>query len=127
MSDKLKQYQFQPKQSGNPGGRPKGFERRLREIVEGEMVEHPTDQTAGRIPAWDAIVLKAIDDALHASSPAARKHGRDFIADRLMGKPKQDIRIEDVTPVETEKVAELSDEQLEILAAIGMADAQKLH
>lgn len=123
MSDKLKQYQFQPRQSGNPGGRPKGFERRLREIVEGETVEHPE---RGTISAWDAIVLKAIDDALHSSSPAARKHGRDFIADRLMGKPKQDIRVEDVTPIETEKVADLTDEQLEILAAIGVG-AEKMH
>lgn len=119
MADGNKSHLFKPGTSGNPGGRQRGFERRLREIVEGETVEHPK---LGTIPAWDAIVLKAIDDALDGKSPIARKHGRDFIADRLMGKPKQDIRIEDITPVDTERVAKLTDEQLEILAAIGAGE-----
>lgn len=117
----LKGHAFKPNQSGNPGGRPKGYERRLREVVEGEEVDHPIDKKLGKVPAWEAVVLKAIDDAINGS-PMARQHARSFLADRLIGKPKQDIRIEDVTPVDTEKVADLSDEQLAVLALIGLGE-----
>lgn len=121
-----KEYRFARGVSGNPGGRAKGHDRRLRDCVEGQMVEHPLDKSLGLIPAWEAIVLQAIDDAINGS-PVARAHGRNFIADRLMGKPKQDIRIEDVTPVDDSPVVTLTSEQLEVLAMVGLADGQKLH
>jgi hypothetical protein len=118
----IRRYQFEPGKSGNPGGRPKGYERRLREVIEGETVEY---KNRGVIPAWEAIVLQAIDDAINGS-PVARQHGRNFIADRLMGKPKQDIRIEDATPVDDTKLVDATEEQLEALAMLGLADG-KLH
>lgn len=111
--------------SGNPSGRPKGYERRLREVVEGEEVDHPINKALGKVPAWEAVILKAVDDAIN-SSPTARQHARSFLADRLIGKPKQDIRIEDVTPIDTEKVVAATEEQLEALAVLGLAD-DKIH
>ena len=77
---------FQPGQSGNPGGRAKGYERRIRELVAGETVEH---KTRGTIPAFDAIILQAIDDAV-----AGDRYAREFITDRLCGKAKQTVEIQ---------------------------------
>lgn len=121
VPEALRPFAFKTGQTGNASGRPKGYERRLREVVEGEEVDHPIDKTLGKVPAWEAVVLKAVDDAINGS-PTARQHARSFLADRLIGKPKQDIRFEDVTPVDTEKVADLSEAQLEILAAIGVGE-----
>lgn len=77
---------FQKGTSGNPGGRAKGYERRIRELVDGEVVEH---KTRGTIPAFDAIILQAIADAV-----AGDRYAREFIADRLCGKAKQTVEIQ---------------------------------
>jgi hypothetical protein len=102
--------------SGNPGGRAKGYERRLREVVDGETVEHPTK---GAIPAWEAIVLEAITQAV-----AGDRYARDFLADRLLGKPKQSIEMsgELTTDVPADRFAQLTAEQLEALAALDVAE-----
>ena len=89
---------FGPGNRANPGGRPKGLERRFRECVEGMTAPDPTakdKKTAPQIPAFEAIVKQAVLDAV-----AGDKYARDFIADRLMGKPKQtvDARITDNAP-----------------------------
>lgn len=89
---------FMPgKPSANPGGRPKGYERRLREVVDAMRAEDPTPDPEGavdkdgrplKIPAFDAIVKQAVIDAV-----AGDRYARDFIADRLMGKPKVNVDI----------------------------------
>lgn len=106
---------FQPGQSGNPGGRPRGYERRLREVVESQTVEHPK---LGTISAFDAIVLEAVDKAV-----AGDKYAREWIGNYLMGKPKQHVELSgDVTTSSMAGMRDpstLTDEELEgALAAL---------
>lgn len=93
---------FKPGQSGNPGGRPKGYERRIRDVIDAMTADDPVPDPANpnaKIPAFEAIVKRAVLDAV-----AGDKYARDFIADRLMGKPKQHV---DLKPVARTK-ADLS-------------------
>lgn len=93
----LQGHGFKPGISGNPGGRPKGYERRLREVVDSMKADDPVidpegvtgeDGTPAKIPAFEAIVKQAVIDAI-----AGDRYARDFIADRLMGKAKQTVAI----------------------------------
>lgn len=103
----LAKYQFKPGQTGNAGGRPKGYERRLRECVESMTADDPTiDPEIGmdpetkklrRIPAFEAIVKQAVLDAI-----AGDRYARDFIADRIMGKVKQTVALVDDSDPQTE-------------------------
>lgn len=103
----LAKYQFKPGQTGNAGGRPKGYERRLRECVESMTADDPTidpeigmDPATGklrRIPAFEAIVKQAVLDAI-----AGDRYARDFIADRIMGKVKQTVALVDDSDPQTE-------------------------
>lgn len=80
-----KPWQFQPGQpSANPGGRPKGLERRVRELVD-----------------FDQIILAMRDIALAQGPNGAGASKRDriaaaqFLADRGYGKPKFNLEITD--------------------------------
>lgn len=120
---------FQKGASGNPGGRPKGYERQLREVIDSMTAEDPApaiDPEIGldpatnrlrRIPAWQAIVKRAVLDAV-----AGDKYAREFVADRLMGKPK--LRVEVIEPAEDVDLSALTDEQIEALAALPLVAAQ---
>jgi hypothetical protein len=103
---------FTPGVSGNPGGRPKGYSSKLKEIVEDTTVMHPT---LGTISAWDAVVHKAIEDAL-SDNPSARRYAREWLADRLMGKPKQHVEVTE-PPAATINFEELDDKDLDALIA----------
>lgn len=122
---------FQPGRSGNPDGRPKGFERRLRAVLESMTADDPMpdpspdapkddDGNPPRIPAFEAIVKRAVLDAI-----AGDRYARDFIADRLMGKAPQRVTVTDDSAVSTnwsavpiEKRRELLD-TLELVAPGG--------
>lgn len=89
-------HTWKPGTSGNPGGRPKGYERRIRECVDAMKADDPVqdpENPNAKIPAFEAIVKRAVIDAV-----AGDKYARDFIADRLMGKPKQHVDIKPVAP-----------------------------
>lgn len=119
-------YQFPKGKSGNPAGRPKGYEKRIRECVESMTADDPVPDPEGgkdedgkplKIPAFEAIVKRAVLDAIRGD-----KYARDFIADRLMGKPKQQVSI---TPDSVEVPPELpalSTTALEVLALIDGGD-----
>ncbi len=94
---------FKPGQSGNPGGRPKGYERQLRDVIDGMTATDPVPDPEGKqanIPAWQAIVKRAVLDAV-----AGDKYAREFVADRLLGKPKQHV---DFVPAPTRTKPDLS-------------------
>lgn len=100
MSDEKKVIgkPFGPGNRANPGGRPKGLERRFRELVEGMHAKDPEpdpEDPTRMIPAFDAMIKRAVLDAVAGDDKA-----RAFVFDRLMGKPKQtvDARITDNAP-----------------------------
>ena len=73
---------FQPGQSGNPGGRPKGesFQAVLRELL---------DREHRRAPTWRAAVAaKAVELAAKGDLDAIR-----WIADRTDGRVREELRL----------------------------------
>ena len=124
-ADHLKAYRFPKGVSGNSGGRPKGYERRLRDVIDSmtaadpQLAKDPTDANA-LIPAWEAVVKQAVIDAV-----AGDRYARDFIADRLMGKPKQVVVFndEEPDPAEDAAIEGLSTDELRILAKVRTAAA----
>lgn len=126
MSEKkathLAAHQFQKGRSGNPGGRAKGHERRLRECVEAMRADDPMpdpEAPAGqKIPAFEAIVKQAVLDAV-----AGDRYARDFIADRLMGKAKQTVAFTDAE-MESDDESDLEGldlDELRVLAKVHAA------
>lgn len=97
VSDGNRRGQFKKGETGNPAGRPKGYERQLREVIDSMTAADPllADDPSGspespKIPAWQAIVKRAVLDAIDGD-----RYARDFVADRLMGKPKQTVNIDE--------------------------------
>lgn len=126
----LAAYRFKPGQTGNAGGRAKGYERRIRECVESMTADDPMpdpeiglDPATGRlrrIPAFEAICKRAVLDAIRGD-----KYARDFVADRLMGKPKQTVAITDAD-VDTDDESDLEGltvDELRVLAKVRAAKA----
>lgn len=108
---------FKPGQSGNPGGRPKGYERRLRECVDAMKADDPMSDPEApdvKIPAFEAICKRAVLDAV-----AGDRYARDFIADRLMGKPKMNVAITDETGTDDDSDLDgLTTDELRVLAKV---------
>lgn len=103
--------QWKPGQSGNPGGRAKGLERLVREATGNDleaMIKMQIDIACGRVPAGIPIEKLQASDVTRAFNA---------IMDRGWGKPKQVV---EVGPTEDpdENLPELTDEQLEALAAL---------
>lgn len=106
----LKAHQWKPGQTGNAGGRPRNYERRLCDVVEAmtaddpvidpEIALDPDTKKLRRIPAYEAIVKRAVLDAVQGD-----RYARDFIADRLMGKAKVNV---DIKSAPQRKKADLS-------------------
>lgn len=90
---------FSKGMSGNPAGRPVGLERRLRELVEGDLDK--------LITMLRDIALGVIDAPPKDRITAARE-----LLDRVMGKPRQAV---DVT----------SDGPAMLLEALGLTAAQR--
>lgn len=80
---------WKPGQSGNPGGKPKGLERRVREIVG---------------PDLDAMITALVDIALARGNMGAGAKVRDRVAaaslvlNRGWGAPKQTVVVESDQP-----------------------------
>lgn len=131
-AEHLAAYRFAPGKSGNPGGKPKGYERRLRECVDAMTADDPMpdpeiglDPATGklrRIPAFEAIVKQAVLDAVKGD-----RHAREFIADRLMGKAKQTVAITaaDEHDEDESELEGLTLEELRVLAKVRAAQQQR--
>lgn len=113
-----------PGYSGNPGGKPKGIERRMRELVEAQIKEWD-----GRtLDGWDAMTLFMYKVAMGEPPPGDntpitmkdRMAAVQFLFDRVHGKAK--IQIESDTTLragglENLDIDALSSEELDALDA----------
>lgn len=100
---------FMPGQSGNPGGRPRGLARRVRELVgdDGTMIA-------------DYMLAVMRDDRERTRD---RLEAGRFLADRGWGKPVQAVELDVATlspALDPDRLATLSTEELELL--IGLAE-----
>lgn len=98
--DHLKQHQFQPGTSGNPGGRPKGLERLAREAVSlREYTAHNGKTYKGEEAAFHCLLDMFFD---HRIQPRERIAAFKEWCDRGYGKAKQTVNVTgDGAPVVT--------------------------
>jgi hypothetical protein len=107
----------------NPGGRPRGIERRMRELVESQLV----DWDGRTLDGWDAMTQFMFDVAMGKKPPGEntpitmkdRMQAVQFLFDRVHGKAK--IQIESETTVrggvENLDVDALTPDELDALEA----------
>ena len=87
--DPPKEHQWQPGQSGNPSGKPRGARtwagimRDFSEKTSGEILG-----TSDKRNAADAIVQRLIADAIRGDRKAA-----EIVLDRMEGKPRQSVLV----------------------------------
>lgn len=72
---------------------------------------------------WRAIVTRAKIDAIAGEDGATRERGRRFLADYLIGRPKQVVAVEHDGESVYEQYADLSDDELaELIAQAEQSD-----
>lgn len=100
--ENLEPHQYQPGQSGNPKGKPKGIKNsktQLRKwLALDSMQKAPEGE--GTVDYFDAILLKTMKDALAGDTNARRD-----IFDRLEGKPNQSLDLTERKPDDLEKMS----------------------
>lgn len=105
---------FEPGQSGNPGGRPKGLATKIREIA-------PAEELASfYVALWtrDGKVLRQLGIKVADVTLADRTRAADWLADRGYGKAPQYAAVEGEDPLELTDPLDLSIEAaLDELAA----------
>lgn len=105
--------QFKKGVSGNPAGRPKGIEKRLREKYGSDIdaiMDCLKEIAQGRIPKDSKIERVSAAEAVRAA---------EVFMDRLIGKPKQETKVEtDLNIGPPIRMSKLPREQLEALAAL---------
>lgn len=103
-------YQFQPGQSGNRGGRPKGARRIAREAAEAR------EYTAGDGKSYrggEAMMHVLIDIATSSTSKDRdRREAANSVLDRMWGKPAQRVDVTE-TPTSTIDFDSMTDEQID--------------
>lgn len=98
------EHKFQPGESGNPEGRPKGS-RNMSTILK-ELLDEDVDVEGDKMPFRNAIVKKLIKKANAGNLRAIQE-----IFDRTEGKSKQEIQIPGlVDPVIRVKISKPEDE-----------------
>lgn len=101
---------FKPGQSGNPGGKPKGVLRQIREL-------HGNDA----VKIVGELVKMALDENL---DPKHRIAASKEALDRIIGKPQQKVDLSgDLNVGKRVDLRNLSDEELRILAKMDDSDA----
>jgi len=85
VTDRVAGGKFAPGESGNPHGRPRREGDSFQVIIERNVTESD----------WNEIVKAAVRDSKGRGSSA--QAARQWITDRMFGKVKEQISIEDVT------------------------------
>lgn len=130
-ADRLKEYRFQPGQSGNPSGRAKGLERRTRDLL-GDDIDALTYVqrciALGVPPELEQIEelgIKLTDRQKAALGVEVKISRRDqlesykALSDRGWGKPKQVVKFGGPAGKAVPKnMPKMTDEQLRTLAAL---------
>lgn len=86
-------WQFKPGRSGNPGGRPKGIERIVRETIASMK---RLDPEHGELDGWRAMTLRLFKLAMgdiDAGSERDRILAAKFLFERAFGTAKQSVKI----------------------------------
>jgi hypothetical protein len=104
--EKIREFQFKPGQSGNPGGRPK---KTPVTDAYGQWLNQPSDSHPDLTWA-QLIALQQVKKACDGDTNAAKE-----ITDRVEGKAKQSIEVKDVT----DEFSGKSTAELEFYAANG--------
>ena len=105
--------QFRAGQSGNPGGRQKGVERRFRELAEAEVYTG-TDGKEYRGVDMLARWLLEMAHPESENSPRDRREALALYLDRAVGRVKQTVKIEDNDDAALD-LDDLSDDELAVL------------
>lgn len=106
-AEKPRRPGFQPGQSGNPGGRPKGLHK---------VAELARSKTEAMICVLEEIA------ASQKAPPAARVAAANSILDRGWGKPSQPIGgADDLPPLSGADLKNLTTAQLEAIAGMAVA------
>lgn len=108
-------HQFKPGQSGNPSGRPRKLEKRVRELL-GDRIDTMTlamaDIVEGVVPKEGPLKDMRI-------TTRDRIEAFKVLCDRGWGKPKQKVDVSgDISFERPVPMDELTDEQLEALAQL---------
>ena len=119
---------FAKGQSGNPGGRPKGLARLVRDLIASKVEDDPI---LGKIDGWTAITLRLYDLAL-GRIPAPEKDrtaAAKLLYDRAGGLPRQEVELSGgVTPEQAALVEALKmspHERAQRIAELRAAEAQE--
>lgn len=93
VPEHLKQFQFQPGQTGNPGGRPKGLERTAREALALRSYKAFDSKTyTGEEAALQCLLDMGFDATIQ---PRERIAAFKEVFDRGHGKAKQSVKVTD--------------------------------
>lgn len=122
MSERNERGQFVDGKSGNPGGRPKGLERTVREALALRTYTAKNGATyTGAEAATHCLLDMAFDEK---TPPRVRVEAFDKVFDRGYGKAKQKVEHDGHVQVGTQDLTKMSREQLEEwIAAAERADA----
>lgn len=119
---------FAKGQSGNPGGRPKGLARLVRDLIAAKVEEDPV---LGKIDGWAAITLRLYEVAIGRKEcpEKDRLAAAKLLYDRAGGLPRQEVEVSGgVTPEQAALVEALKmspHERAQRIAELRATEAQE--
>lgn len=102
--------QFQPKQSGNPGGRPKGARRIAAEAADAREYKADDGETYRGAAAMMHVLLDLATN--RTAKDRDRREAANSVIDRLWGKAPQRLEVDD-RPATTIDFDSMTDEQID--------------
>jgi len=112
-------HAFKKGQSGNPGGRAKGIERIVRELVAEQKAKSESDPNVD-LDGWQRLTLHLFQMALGETKATNRDQvaAAKLLYERAYGHPKQKVDVTGDATSQARDLSPLSTEQLELLAAL---------